>query len=115
MVRTTTSPIRRIAPLWRMAGGSLAEGHDAHQHGAARGGRGHEAKLNQPARRISLRSASARLNFTRTCDHASALQRVYSITRRTRLIRRQGCQRRASCIVHFLAPVAARAFSRAVA
>jgi hypothetical protein len=35
MVRTTTSPIRRIAPRWRMAGGSLAERHDAHQRGDA--------------------------------------------------------------------------------
>ena len=53
-------------------------------------------QLNHPARRISLRSASARLNSTRTTDHASALQRVWSITRRTRLMRSQGCQRRAS-------------------
>jgi hypothetical protein len=49
-----------------------------------------------PARRISLRSASTRLNSTLTTDHASAPQRVCSITRRTRLIRSQGCQRRAS-------------------
>jgi len=37
----------------------------------------------QPARRISLRSASARLNSTLTTDHASALHRVCSITRKT--------------------------------
>jgi|GraSoiStandDraft_36_1057302.scaffolds.fasta_scaffold23207_5 hypothetical protein len=47
-------------------------------------------QLNHPARRISLRSASARLNSTRTTDHASALQRVWSITRRTGLMRRPG-------------------------
>ena len=32
-------------------------------------------QLNHPARRISLRSASARLNSTRTTDHASAINR----------------------------------------
>jgi hypothetical protein len=46
-------------------------------------------------RLMSLRSASALLNSTRTSDHASALPRVWSITRRTRLMRSQGCQRRA--------------------
>jgi hypothetical protein len=47
--------------------------------------------------------ASARLNSTLTTDHASALHRVCSITRRTRLMRErqrvsrsQGCQRRMS-------------------
>src|SRR5437867_9279742 len=40
--------------------------------------------------------SSARLNWTLTCGHASALQRSCSITRRTRLMRSQGCQRRAS-------------------
>jgi hypothetical protein len=60
--------------------------------GRARGRR----RVNHPARRISLRSASAFLNSTRTCDHASALQRVCSITRRTRLMRSRGCRRRAS-------------------
>jgi hypothetical protein len=48
-------------------------------------------QLNHPARRISLRSASAFVNSTLICDHASALQRVCSITRRTRLMRSQGC------------------------
>jgi hypothetical protein len=43
-----------------------------------------------PARRISLRSASARLNSTRTTDHCSVLQRVCNITRSTRLMRSQG-------------------------
>ena len=47
-------------------------------------------QLNQPARRISLRSASARLNSTRTTSHASALHRVRNITRRTRLMSSQG-------------------------
>jgi len=32
--------------------------------------------VDHPARRISLRSASARLNSTRTTDHTSAFQRV---------------------------------------
>jgi hypothetical protein len=50
-------------------------------------------QLSQPARRISLRSASAFLNSTRTRAHASALHRVCSMTRRTRLMRSQGCQR----------------------
>src|SRR4030095_12431007 len=36
------------------------------------------------------------LNSTLTTDYASALQRVCSITRRTRLMRSHGCQRRAS-------------------
>jgi hypothetical protein len=36
------------------------------------------------------------VNSALTCGHASALQRVCSITRRTRLMRSQGCQRRAS-------------------
>jgi hypothetical protein len=40
------------------------------------------SQLNHPARRIWLRSGSARLNWTLTSDHASALQRVCSITRR---------------------------------
>ena len=48
------------------------------------------ARMNHPARRISLRSASARLNSIRTTDHCSALHRVWSITRRTRLMRSQG-------------------------
>ena len=39
-------------------------------------------------------------------DHASALQRVCSITRRTRLMRSQGCQRRASVL--FTSPALAR-------
>ena len=37
-------------------------------------------QLNHPARRISLRSASALLNSTLTSDHASALQRMCGIT-----------------------------------
>ena len=37
-----------------------------------------------------------RLNSILTWDHASALQCVCSIMRRTRLMRSQGCQRRAS-------------------
>jgi len=49
-------------------------------------------RWNHPARRISLRSSSARLNSTRTTDHASALQRVCSITRRTRLMRSHGAR-----------------------
>ena len=53
-------------------------------------------QLNYPARRISPRRATARLNSTRTTDHASGLRRVWSITRMTRLTRSQGCQRRAS-------------------
>jgi len=54
------------------------------------------SQLNQPARRISLRSVSARLNST-----ASALRCVCSITRRTRLMRSQGCQRRAALTSYF--------------
>src|SRR5207245_11511207 len=53
-------------------------------------------QLNHPGCRISLRSASALPNSILTCDHASVLQRVRSITRRTRLMRSQGCQRRGS-------------------
>src|SRR4030095_6827740 len=34
-VRTTASPISRIGTSVGLAGGSLAERHDAHQHGAA--------------------------------------------------------------------------------
>jgi hypothetical protein len=49
-----------------------------------------KCQLNHPARRISLRSASARLNLTLTSDHASALHRVCSITRSTRLMRSLG-------------------------
>ncbi len=60
------------------------------------GGDGVWTQLNHPARGISLRSASAFLNSTLTTDHVSALQRVCSTTRRTRLMRSQGCQRRAS-------------------
>ena len=56
------------------------------------------------ARRILLRNASARLNSTLTTDHASALQRVWSITRRTRLMRSQGCQRGASASFISLRP-----------
>ena len=47
-------------------------------------------QLNHPARRISLRNATARLNSTRTTDHASALHRVCSITRKTRRGARDG-------------------------
>src|SRR5215813_1776334 len=43
-----------------------------------------------------LRGASSRLNSTQTTARASALHRVCGITRRTRLMRSQGCQRRAS-------------------
>jgi hypothetical protein len=39
----------------------------------------------------ALGSASARLNSTLTCPHASTLHRVCSIKRRTRLMRRRGC------------------------
>jgi hypothetical protein len=61
------------------------------------GGRGlAKRQLNHPARRIWLRSATAFLNLILTTDHCSALHRVCSITRRTRLMRSQGCQRRAS-------------------
>jgi hypothetical protein len=69
--------------LVRMAGGSLAERWDAHQHGSS---------MTSVQRRISLLSASARLNSILTTDHVSALQRVCSITRRTRLIRSQWWQ-----------------------
>src|SRR5215831_14820232 len=51
-----------------------------------------------PARRIWLRGASALLSSTLTTDHASALHRVCSITRKTRLMRSHGCQRRASLL-----------------
>jgi len=51
-----------------------------------------------PPRRISLRSATTFLNSSLSTDHASALQRVCSITRRTRLMRSQGCQRRALAV-----------------
>jgi hypothetical protein len=40
--------------------------------------------------------ASARLKSTLTTDHCSVLHRLWSIRRRTRLMRSQGCQRRAS-------------------
>src|SRR5262249_6994436 len=43
------------------------------------------------ARRISLRSASARLNSTRTTSQRSVLQRVCSITRRFRKLRTSCC------------------------
>jgi hypothetical protein len=46
-----------------------------------------------------------------TCVHASALQRVCSITRRTRLMRSQGCQRRAS-FNRFMSPRSLQALSR---
>jgi hypothetical protein len=55
-----------------------------------------DGQLNQPALRIALRSASAFLNSIMATDRASTLQRVCSITRKTRLMRSQGCQRRAS-------------------
>jgi len=54
------------------------------------------AQLNHPARRISLRSASAFLNSTLTWAHASALQRVSNITRRPRWMQSRGYQERAS-------------------
>jgi hypothetical protein len=54
-------------------------------------------QLNHPARRIRLFMVSAFLNSALTCSQSSALQRVCSIRRSTRLMRRrQGCQRRAS-------------------
>ena len=40
--------------------------------------------------------SGVRLNSILTTAHASALQRVCRITRRTRLMRSQGCQRRGS-------------------
>ena len=48
---------------------------DPEQHSAAQRGRGHEPS-EPPTRRISLRSAIARLNSTLTTEHASALQCV---------------------------------------
>jgi hypothetical protein len=62
-----------------------------------------EAQGQQAAKEITIHvHASALLNSTRTTDHASALQRVCSITRRTRLMRSQGCQRRTSFTSRFL-------------
>ena len=51
--------------------------------------------MNFPTRRISLLTASARLNSTLMTDQASALQRVWSIARSSLWMRSQGCQRRA--------------------
>src|SRR5262249_57655624 len=52
------------------------ERHHARTLPAARAGPGRVLVDDQPARRISLHSARARLNSTLTTDHASALQRV---------------------------------------
>jgi hypothetical protein len=54
------------------------------------------SRIYQVVRRISRRSASARLSSTRTTCYASGLHRGWSITPRTRLMRSQGCQWRAS-------------------
>src|SRR3989442_10140854 len=52
------------------------------------------SRRSQRARRNGVLRANAFLNSALTCGHASALQRVCSITRSTRLMRSQGCQRR---------------------
>ena len=48
--------------------------------------------------------SSALLNSTLMTDHCSAVQRVSSITRRPRLMRSQGCQRRTSASVISFSP-----------
>src|SRR5262249_38692832 len=72
------------------------ERHHGRTVAVARAGPGRVLVDDQPARWISLRTESAFSNSTLTTAHASALQRVCSITRRTRLMRSQGWQRRAS-------------------
>src|SRR5713101_3765139 len=89
--RLATRPMLRVlAELPRATCASLLEFDAARQVDVGR----HvlDDQLNHPARRIWLLGASAFL----TCGQASALQRVCSITRKTRLMRSQGCQRRAS-------------------
>ena len=73
------SPTKRVE-IWRRCGCR------ARPHPPYSGDSGH----------LLLLSASAFLNSALTDGHASALHRVWSITRRTRLMRSHGWQRRAS-------------------
>ena len=60
-----------------------------------------EGGIRLPLLQEERRSASSRLNWTRTCAQASALERICMITRRMRLTRSHGRQRRAVVITHF--------------
>jgi hypothetical protein len=73
-----------------LCGGWLAGVAAPHEEGAV-------TSLVEPPRAPDLAPQRERLlELGLTWGHASALQRVCSITRRTQLMRSQGCQRRTS-------------------
>src|SRR6266566_7239010 len=97
-------------PRWRMAGGSLAERDDAHQHGAAHHKRPAAVvshSLIEPAGASDLASQRERPPELDP-DHGPRFRAParHNITRMTRLMRSQGCQRRAS--MPLIAPSAPR-------